>query len=202
MPELLTKDHEAAQELHDTLSQTSFGNAENFVKYYSEGWLNTTNEDIRDIAQRISDTYHNIQLKGRKLTFVAQTESMIDEVIDGLTPWKALTRIKRALNEEYGEGDGDQEVCFSLENPGSIFTLDSEGELQKVSSEKFFRAEKEVLYLYEKFSTFVESESARAVNTDDVDGADEQLYWFKVSDLAEVDDSFITQIYEILNTQR
>lgn len=233
MATLLTRDEAKARQLDEDLKETFFGSAEKFVELYSEGWINRTNSDIQAIAQQVVDTYQNVQLKGRDIVFVSQTEVMVNEVIDGLAPWKHLTKIKRALNDAYGDSDGD--IYLTTEQVGYILRKDAEsGDYTKAVSERFFRSEEEAARLYQRYSSFYaenpnpSAAKAEPVASDDdnynpvldddedeygssdyeADTADDDTtdgtveYRFKVSDFTGIDDSFITDIYDLFAASR
>lgn len=230
MATLLTRDEARANELNEDLSKTIFGNAEGFIQAYSDGWLSRTDKNIQSIAQKIVSIYQNVQLKGRDIVFVSQTEVMINEAIEELAPWKHLTKIKRALSDIYGDNEGT--VYLSTEHTGYVLKQDEDGEYVKVVSERFFRSEDEVKRLYKKHSSFYAqnpnpAQASAAVATkasEDEDYnpmLDEEeenysteseetvnettgtaLYEFKVSDFTTIDDSFIEDIYDLLVSSR
>lgn len=221
MVTLLTRDNEKAEELNAELAETVFGSAEQFVKLYSDGWINRGNDDIKEIAQKVTDIYQNIQLKGRDIVFVSQTETMVDDVIGLLRPWKYITKIKRAAE------DADSEIYLLSDNSGYLFVKNKEGDFVKLTTERFFRNSKEGSELYRRFSSYFNAEP-EGEDVSEQKGSEEEdfeaeiadlneeenygddasteeneddagrAYKFKKEDLAEIDDSFIVDIYDLL----
>lgn len=225
MATLLTRNEEKSRELTETLSKTLFRSPEDFIKAYSEGWINRNNEEVKNIAQEISDVYQNVQLKNREFVFISQTEAMVEEVITGLHPWKAITKIKRAVKDTVSEEKHGDTLYFLTENDaGYIFYENAESEYVKLTNEKFFKNNDELKPIYAKYSSFasgnpepesqesnqerkVESndnpfleEDDESIQTDDENTREDKeivVYAFKVDDFTNIDETFIETIYSL-----
>lgn len=154
MPQLLTRNQEESDKLVEELSHTIFKSPTDFLAAYEQGWINRANDEIKAIAARIVDVYQNVQFKGREIIFVSQSEVMVDEIIDGLHPWKTITKLKRAIVDSHDQNKHGDTVYFTVDNAGYVLYQNSDGELVKLTSEKLFRNTGELFPVYTRYSSF------------------------------------------------
>jgi len=207
MSELLTQKPEESAKLQEFLNETVFRSVKEFISAYDEGFINRQNDQVKEIADRIVDIYQNVELKNREFVFVSQSEILTEELLEGLQPWRIITKIKRAIQDSIEENNLNQDVVyFSSDHVGYICVSNDNDELERLSPEKFFTSIKAFYPVYEKLSSYYsqypnpeEPENDTLPDFTDEHESEEirNAYAFKVEDFIDVDDSFIERMYEI-----
>lgn len=188
MPNFMPVNSAAAQELNERLSSTIFKSAADFVNFYNSGLINKKNDQVTKIVAEVTTAFKDVKEKGGELVFLSSSEVLLNEALAALLPWEILVRAKREANDLIGAGTITREstLAFSKKNAGFILKLsdEAEGELVKVGSEKLFGKIEEVAPIFDR--KIVEGER------------DGDSYVFYASDLADLDDSFIARVHEVL----
>lgn len=178
----------AAQELNDRLSNTIFKSAADFVNFYNSGLINKKNDEVTKIVAEVTTAFKDVKEKGGELVFLSSSEVLLNEALAALLPWEILVRAKREANDLIADGTITREstLAFSKKNAGFILKVDEEveGDFVKVGSEKLFGKIEEVSSIFEK--KIIDGER------------DGDSYLFYASDLADLDDSFIARVHEVL----
>lgn len=178
----------AAQELNARLSSTIFKSAADFVNFYNSGLINTKNEEVTKIVAEVTSAFKDVKEKAGKLVFLSSSEVLLNEALAALLPWEILVRAKREANDLIAVGtiSRDSTLAFSKKNAGFILKVDedAEGELVKVGSEKLFGKIEEVAPVFEK--KIIDGER------------DGDSFLFYAAELADLDDSFIARVHEVL----
>lgn len=181
----------AAQELNDRLSSTIFKSVSDFVKFYNSGLINKKNDEVTKIVAEVTAAFKDVKEKGGELVFLSSSEVLLNEAIAALQPWEILVRAKREANDLIAAGtiSRDSTLAFSKKNAGFILqvteeTETSDSELVKVGSEKLFGKIEEVAPIFDR--KLIDGER------------DGDTFIFYATDLADLDDSFIARVHEVL----
>lgn len=128
-----TEDHDA---LETFLKRTpAYGDVDQFVSVYNNDMLNKSNPSIQEVAERIANTYRNIELKNRKFVIYTAAEvniSVLDAFVASIKPVLAIRRIANEMIEAgYPE---DTKLIFVDNKPGIIHTevISDDGETIKL----------------------------------------------------------------------
>lgn len=88
-----------ADALESELSQTLFQNSDQFIQAYNSGMVNKRNPSISEIAQKISQTYRNIELAGSELTAISTDAISLNEIFEAHARWSVIVAIKNAIHD-------------------------------------------------------------------------------------------------------
>lgn len=211
MTELLIRDRQRHEELAERLGKTIFQSPRAFIEAHSEGLINRNNDDVKAIADEIVEIYQNVEMKNRELVFVSQTEVMTEELLEGLQDWKIITKLKRALTDALNENVLNTEnIHFSPNAVGYVYVDGGDDEELRLLSEKFFSSTKALYPIYKRYSSFYEQtpnpeglepesevESLPDIGYGQPEGSKSDAYVFRVTDILDIDDSFIESIYRL-----
>lgn len=196
----VSEQHEAALEEHlRTTGRGLFESPAVFIKLYNSGIINKSNDEVKDTARRIVDTYKNIREQGNDLIFLSEAEVVLDEVKASLEPWYIVTSLKRIVGDlvENGELSAEDEIAFSTRRDiGYLLSVTSthneDGqpvtELSKISREKLFTRAEQVHPIFN---------GAQKILTNAYEQDDHIV--FTVSEVYNVDDSFVLRIHGLLS---
>lgn len=192
MPQYLPVSTEREQNLQDALAGTMFQNVENFIKFYNSGYINSKNPEIKEVLSEITATYKNIKEVGQEIKFIGTKEIYAEELADKLAMWSSITKMKRAVEEliESGELSANDIIAFKQGSMHKVVVeFDDEEEvdiraLNKISKESFYGSKQLGEEIAKNFSSKEQKE----------DG----VYEFAVSDILNIDDSFIEEMYQLL----
>lgn len=187
MAQFMPTDEQAAQELEARLAQSIFRSSSDFIGFYNSGLINKKFDDVVETVRQITSVYRDVREKSGKLIIVSHEELFLSEIREELGVWSLIVPLKSHVRDLLAEEvvGNDEVLLFSPDEVG--FALKREGaDIEKVS-EKMFNKQSDIIPVYEMLST-VKNENL----------AQEGSYRFKVSDLANVDTSFITKMRELL----
>lgn len=188
MSKFMPVNNATAEELNTRLSSTIFKSAADFVNFYNSGLINTKNEEVTKIVAEVTSAFKDVKEKGGKLVFLSSSEVLLNEALAALLPWEILVRAKREANDLIASGEITREstLAFSKKNAGFILKADedADGDLVKVGSEKLFGKIDEVAPIFD-----------RKIIDGERDG---DSYLFYATELADLDDSFISRVHEVL----
>lgn len=110
MFELIPVSQEAKEQveakLRDKLSFTDVGQ---FINFYNQGFLSSSNKTVKDLADLIVQSYSNVESSSKYLTILSPQETAVDGIAELVNEWKFITAIKslaeQMLNESYTEED-------------------------------------------------------------------------------------------------
>lgn len=211
MTTLRPHDQQKHEELSQKLSQTIFRNPEDFIMAYNENWINKNNDEVKMISEEIVALYKNVDIKNRTFVFISGTEHMIEELLNDLSPWRSITKLKRMVKSTYDSSKHGRDLYLS---EGYVYYLSGE-DYVKLSNEKVYRLP-DIETIYSKFSSYYEQgaeapqvssgnpylEDEDADEEHDDASADEEetseIYEFRASDLTEIDTSFIEKMYALM----
>lgn len=184
MSRFMPADEGAARALDQKLSTTMFKSAEDFVGFYNSGLINRRHPDVAAVVDEIVQVYRNVKEHNNTIVFISREAVALDEVTQMLTLYSvalpAAEEVKRLLSEETL---GQEDVFYLSEMfPGLICLPNETGELQPQNDTRLFN-KRGAETLFENFSTVQEG----------VDH-EEGIYPFRVSDLTQIDFSFLNRM--------
>lgn len=191
-----------AKELEDHLKDTFFRDVETFITNYNSGVFNKSAAPVKEIADRIVNTYQNIsQPKVGVLAVMSSREVMVSNIIEKLEPWSTITKLKRAIEDKIANGSltNDDLIVFEEENrtPGILRGIETQSDedgndidvpvIEKMKEERFVIDDKVIEALSEALGKEIEfSEEIGA-------------FGMKASDIVNIDDSFVENVHAALN---
>lgn len=187
MAQFMPTNEQAAQELEARLSQSIFRSSAEFIGFYNSGLINKKFDDVVETVRQITSVYRDVREKSGRLIIVSHEELFLSEIRDELGVWSLIVPLKSHTLDLLADEvvSNDEVLLFSPDEVG--FALKRDGaDIEKVS-EKMFNKQSDIIPVYNMLST-VKNENL----------AQEGSYRFKVSDLANVDTSFITKMRELL----
>ena len=186
---LIPFDKHAAENLEKTLSGKVFRDVTTFIDLYNSGIINRKNDEVRDFAARIVDTYKDVREKAGRITFISEEEIIAFESIAVLTAWATIAKAKREVKEAIEKGELTDASLVLLADDGTLNEVTTEGEAAHVTSlggDKLFARNEDVTALT-AFSSF---------GTEKDDRFDGHL--FKAADIANIDTSFLSNLPGVL----
>lgn len=182
MEQLLALDSEKDNRIREKLGKTLFSDPEQFISYYNSGIINKKFKDIDTIAKDIVDTYRNVKLKNKDLSFISKEEVFATEIMSSVEQWLDVSRFKRELMRLLSNETLTQEDTIVYRSNGTFCTSENENDM---SQEKIFKNFDEAVSVFRKFSSFRDRDVTDAV-------------FFKVYDIMNIDTGFLERMFEIL----
>lgn len=184
--------NEAAQERveNEIKKQGIFGNLDQFILLYNQGFINVSKKEIKELADLIAASYSNIVLQNRKFFVRSAQETYVDQAIFVLNHFSIILAMKRIANELVEDGhDVSEKMVFFSSNPGFVFT-EVHGEDGEVTYEKYEAAER----LTSSKNTIPSNVYLQPLMKD-LAGT-EDGYYIPLYELVNLDTSFIDLIHE------
>lgn len=173
-----------AEALEERLSKTIFRSVSDFLSFYNSGLINRKFDEVKDLAQEITETFKNVKEKSNNLVFISQEEVYLDELLAGLKPWEIIVKAKREVKDAIVEGKIENESLLVLTESGTLSIVKDDGKIESLGGEKLFNKNDTIgpLLAISSYGTDFSSEH---------DG-----FLFQASDLAELDTTFIHRLKE------
>lgn len=185
MSRFIPFDEQKANELSNTLSQTIFKNVDQFVLYYNSGLINKNFDEVKNLSKTILETFKDVRERKGKLIFISEEEVTLNEILQALNPWTAIVKATREVNDALSEKFIQEYDTLLLDENGvlNVIRVNEDGaeELEPLTNDKLFSKNDDV-ELFLNLST---------IQDDTVEGTK-----FKVSDLKNIDTSFISRVKE------
>lgn len=175
---------EASEIISRELSDTPFGSVEKFVEFYNSGLINKKNKEVSEIAEKISKTFQDVNLKGNTFIFLSADELKLEKIQKYLAPWLILVKLIREVKNsiENGAITYETSLAFSRSHSGYLLYETEDGTYTPITNEKFFSDR--------EFEDLLEYLPKGNYN--------EEILIFSPSDILNLDDSFISKIYNDL----
>lgn len=119
--ELIPHNPEKAAALEEKLSQSFYRSPREFIKVYNAGIVNRSNDDVRNILERILETYKGIEKRGNEITFLTVTEIAIEEILVAASAYRAVLQIKRILRDAIAEEHINEGSVVTVTKNGAVF---------------------------------------------------------------------------------
>lgn len=185
MSRFIPFDEQKANELSNTLSQTIFKNVDQFVLYYNSGLINKNFDEVKNLSKTVLETFKDVRERRGKLIFISEEEVTLNEILQALNPWTAIVKATREVNDALSEKFIQEYDTLLLDENGvlNVIRVNEDGaeELEPLTNDKLFSKNDDV-ELFLNLST---------IQDDTVEGTK-----FKVSDLKNIDTSFISRVKE------
>lgn len=185
MSRFIPFDEQKANELSNTLSQTIFKNVDQFVLYYNSGLINKNFDEVKNLSKTVLETFKDVRERKGKLIFISEEEVTLNEILQALNPWTAIVKATREVNDALSEKFIQEYDTLLLDENGvlNVIRVNEDGaeELEPLTNDKLFSKNDDV-ELFLNLST---------IQDDTVEGTK-----FKVSDLKNIDTSFISRVKE------
>lgn len=134
-------------DLTQKIEKNNMNSVEWFINSYNDGMINTRNDRVTELANEISDSFKNVEIKKKKFIVSSATETRLAEIISSLeTVWSPLAVLQREASHNKDSIEGNR-IYFSNK-------VDNGMPLQRVEEIKDneYTMEEEISYSYEKIS--------------------------------------------------
>lgn len=179
--------------------QKIFGSIDQFILLFNEGFINVKKNEIKEIANEISNSYLNVVLQRDKLYVKSAQETYIDKALLVLNSWKIISALKRIATDLANDESSEETKMIFVENqPGYVFLEDDidedpdTGEV-KVTLVKYEAAER----LTTKNEDIASNVFLQPLLHDYEDA--ENAGYVLAKDLIHLDDSFLSDINNIIS---
>lgn len=189
MSQFMPISNDKDQEIREKISKTIFKTPEDFVKFYNSGLISKNFEQVRSLVQDLKDTYKDIREKKSNLVFISEEEVIIDEMIQKLSVWDTLVKIKREITDFLADKSITSEDIIVIDDTALLgkIAVNNEGEevIETLDGDKLFNRSKtdEILSIIGQYSSLNKSFDTKYNG-----------YIFHVSDLTNIDNSFIVNL--------
>ncbi len=168
-----------------------FTDPEQFISFFNSGFLSVNSPEIKEAAKTVAAAYRNVKLFGNKLIIKTAEEVAFDTSLELLRGWRAVSTLKRIAVEMLEESFAvDTLLLFTDKSPGIIHYEGLSEDGENIVLQKYWMRDKVVAgnaalvnniflgkYVFE-YSTLPE----------------ENIIGIKLSDVVDIDDSFILDI--------
>lgn len=185
-------DENIAQEFEAELAKSPFyRSTDNFIAIYNSGMVNRSNDEINDVAKKVTEVYKNVDLVNRQF-IVKSYEETVAEEFEVLFPHISfVATLKRIAEDVIGDGFPEDTKLVFLESDANIVYVDdptSEDEAKPYEgAERLRRANESIAtnpFLHASIEMFPYGEDGIAM---------------RAVDLMSMDVSFIGDIGELLS---
>ena len=168
-----------------------FTDPEQFISFFNSEFLSVNPPEIKDAAKTVAAAYRNVKLFGNKLIIKTAEEVAFDTSLELLRGWRAVSTLKRVAVEMLEESFAvDTLLLFTDKSPGIIHYEGLSEDGESIVLQKYWMRDRVVggnaalvnniflgKYVFE-YSTSTE----------------ENIIGIKLSDVVDIDDSFILDI--------
>ena len=190
----LTTDTERSEALERKLSQKpAYRNIDQFIMLFNSGIFDKKNEEIKQIVNEIDEIYSNIVLQKGFFIVKSKNEDILQKTLFLLQKYELVAALKRIANTMQNEDYSiDTKLIFLSTKPGTVHVLTDNNDLVEYQgAEKLFQASKD----------FASNPFLIDLIKDYDDESGEDNAYLLMSDILNLDDSFIMQIGSILEQQ-
>lgn len=172
-----------SQEVRDRFAATPFSTPESFISALNMGYLSSRADDIRELAEDISQGFRNVEYKSNRLNILSPSAVAYNDIMKGLERWDVIVTLKKALvNENYSEEfvyfHSEDDPGYALRYAGEEVIDEEEGKtryvFERISNEKIARDTQEVVDSIPGFQKVGDSGVYR-VATENVHGIDDSF---------------------------
>jgi len=160
---------------------------EQFINLYNQKIIAQQGPGIKELVAAIVDSYKNVKEVGGQLAFTSVQEVYLNEILNEIAVWPTLAVLRRELGRliEGGELKEGDVFAVTTKKTGEIYSVsrDENGPvLTKLETEKLWHSAKDLQLLLEYVPVSNHGE----------------FYTVKVSDVFGKDDSWITDVHQLL----
>lgn len=187
------------EELQEVLRTAVKGVAQEpevFINLYNSGFMNKSNDEVKETAEQIVATYKNLREQNNEIIFLSEAEVALDEVRAALEPWYIASSLKRVVSDlvEDNTLGAEDTIAFGT-NKDIGYVLKAEQkrdehgqvivEVERVGREKLFNR-------FDHVTPLFESGIVQQYREED------EVILFPVNEVLSIDDSFAVSIRELL----
>lgn len=170
-----------------------FSNPEQFISFYNSGMLSGNNPEIKDIAKAIDRAFLNVKQFSNKLIIKTQEEVAFDSCIELLQGWKAVATMKRVAYQMLEESfEPYTKLLFISSKPGVLHYEGLSDDGEEILIQQYWMRDKIVPSNKALVNNIFLGKSVFEYD------AEKEIIGIKLSDITDVDDSFILDIQKEL----
>lgn len=191
---LIKVSEEKVQDVQNKLQKLKvFSNPEQFISFYNSGMLSGNNPEIKDIAKAIDKAFLNVKQFANKLIIKTQEEVAFDSCIELLQGWKTVATMKRVAYQMLEESfEPDTKLLFISNKPGVLHYEGLSEDGEEIIVQQYWMRDKIVPSNKALVNNVFLGKSVFEYD------AEKEIIGIKLSDITDVDDSFILDIQKEL----
>jgi len=175
-----------------------FTDPEQFISFFNSGFLSVNSPEIKDVARTVASAYRNVKLFGNKLIIKTEEEVAFDTSLELLRGWRAVSTLKRVAVEMLEESFAvDTLLLFTDKSPGIIHYEGLSEDGENIVIQKYWMRDKVVAGNAALVNNIFLGKYVFEYST----SPEENIIGIKLSDVVDIDDSFILDIQNQLITK-
>lgn len=168
-----------------------FTDPEQFISFFNSGFLSVNSPEIKDAAKTVAAAYRNVKLFGNKLIIKTAEEVAFDTSLELLRGWRAVSTLKRVAVEMLEESFSvDTLLLFTDKSPGIIHYEGLSEDGESIVLQKYWMRDRVVGGNAALVNNIFLGKYVFEYST----SSEENIIGIKLSDVVDIDDSFILDI--------
>lgn len=168
-----------------------FTDPEQFISFFNSGFLSVNSPEIKDAAKTVAAAYRNVKLFGNKLIIKTAEEVAFDTSLELLRGWRAVSTLKRVAVEMLEESFAvDTLLLFTDKSPGIIHYEGLSEDGESIVLQKYWMRDRVVGGNAALVNNIFLGKYVFEYST----SSEENIIGIKLSDVVDIDDSFILDI--------
>jgi hypothetical protein len=168
-----------------------FTDPEQFISFFNSGFLSVNSPEIKEAAKTVAAAYRNVKLFGNKLIIKTAEEVAFDTSLELLRGWRAVSTLKRIAVEMLEESFAvDTLLLFTDKSPGIIHYEGLSEDGEDIVLQKYWMRDKVVAGNAALVNNIFLGKYVFEYST----SPEENIIGIKLSDVVDIDDSFILDI--------
>lgn len=168
-----------------------FTDPEQFISFFNSGFLSVNSPEIKDAAKTVAAAYRNVKLFGNKLIIKTEEEVAFDTSLELLRGWRAVSTLKRVAVEMLEESFAvDTLLLFTDKSPGIIHYEGLSEDGESIVLQKYWMRDRVVGGNAALVNNIFLGKYVFEYST----SPEENIIGIKLSDVVDIDDSFILDI--------
>lgn len=168
-----------------------FTDPEQFISFFNSGFLSVNSPEIKDAAKTVAAAYRNVKLFGNKLIIKTAEEVAFDTSLELLRGWRAVSTLKRVAVEMLEESFAvDTLLLFTDKSPGIIHYEGLSEDGESIVLQKYWMRDRVVGGNAALVNNIFLGKYVFEYST----SPEENIIGIKLSDVVDIDDSFILDI--------
>lgn len=168
-----------------------FTDPEQFISFFNSGFLSVNSPEIKDAAKTVAAAYRNVKLFGNKLIIKTAEEVAFDTSLELLRGWRAVSTLKRVAVEMLEESFAVETLLlFTDKSPGIIHYEGLSEDGESIILQKYWMRDRVVGGNAALVNNIFLGKYVFEYST----SSEENIIGIKLSDVVDIDDSFILDI--------
>lgn len=168
-----------------------FTDPEQFISFFNSGFLSVNSPEIKDAAKTVAAAYRNVKLFGNKLIIKTAEEVAFDTSLELLRGWRAVSTLKRVAVEMLEESFAVETLLlFTDKSPGIIHYEGLSEDGESIVLQKYWMRDRVVGGNAALVNNIFLGKYVFEYST----SSEENIIGIKLSDVVDIDDSFILDI--------